>query len=68
MEENRRQCGVCGVWMSRAIYARYVRYCGVSEGEATVSGEGMWERTMETGGRKPDVWKNAALHQHGEAP
>ena len=30
-EGNMRECGLCGVWMSRANYARHIRTCGLSE-------------------------------------
>ena len=45
VEGNRRECGVCGVWMSKANYTRRVRTCGVSEVEGTVKVKGTGGRT-----------------------
>ena len=39
-EGDRRQCGGCGRWVSRANYARHVRACGRVEAGGAVGGAG----------------------------
>ena len=46
-EGDRRQCGGCKRWVSRANYARHVRSCGRVEGGGAVRG-----RDVEVGVRR----------------
>ena len=66
VDGGRRECGVCGVWVSRASYARHVRTCSMREGAA---GEG--EGSGRTRGRVAECprcgrtlsYSNMARHQ-----
>ena len=48
-EGDRRQCGGCKRWVSRANYARHVRACGRVEAVGAVGG-----RDVEVGVRRGD--------------
>ena len=69
-EGDRRQCGGCKRWVSRANYARHVRSCGrVEAGGAVVRvGRGGQVRMATCGGCGREMRAgNLARHQRGRA-